>query len=155
MNNSTHGRISSYLAEVKKWCHLRLMKFFAIFLIIAVTFAATCDDGKTTCTGNARCCCPESSALCDCCNPDALCCRKAAQSWCCNTGLTCGSVKGECVSGNKCPDGTQCGNHQKCCENRGVYHCCNNDMTCCPGWCCPRNRRCGYRDRECRWGPAN
>jgi hypothetical protein len=27
-------------------------------------------------------------------------------------------------------------------------------MTCCPGWCCPRNRRCG-RNGECRWGPAN
>ena len=132
-----------------------MMKFLAILAIIAYSYATICDDSVTNCTSPARCCCPETDDKCECCAKAATCCRKGTFSWCCNSGLSCGSVKGECISGNKCPDGTQCKDTQKCCENRSVYHCCNSDMICCPGWCCPRNRRCGYRTNECRWGPAN
>ena len=131
------------------------MKFIALLVIIPIIFAATCDDGKTTCAATDRCCCPETSDKCDCCKSEALCCRHNAASWCCNKGLTCGAVSGECISGNKCPDGTNCKNTQKCClkEREETYFCCNTEMTCCARWCCPRNRRCGRREGECQGGP--
>ena len=129
------------------------MKSFAIVLIVLAfgfAMATTCDDKKTECDEGTSCCCPAPAVNCTCCNESSICCKKGKDTWCCDKTQKCGPTKGKCVGSQKCPDGTVCKGTQQCCKGvADKFHCCNQEMTCCPNWCCPKGRTCGKVKPQC------